>query len=84
MIGNTSCACTNILTSTLDPQVLGGTLVFVGTRVPTQTLLDYLDDGCSSESFIENFLSVDSVDAADFLTLARETSAVSIGSRGGF
>ena len=54
-----------------DPQVLGGTLVFVGTRVPAQTLLDYLDDGFSLEGFIENFPSVDPVDASDFLKLAR-------------
>ncbi len=58
-----------------DPQVLGGTLVFVGTRVPAQTLLDYLDDGFSLEGFIENFPSVDSVDAADFLKLARGINA---------
>ena len=34
-----------------DPEVMGGTLVFRNTRVPIQTLLDYLDDGFSLEEF---------------------------------
>ena len=38
-----------------NPDVLGGTLVFVGTRVPAQTLLDYLDDGCPLDDFLEKF-----------------------------
>lgn len=53
-----------------DPEVLGGTLVFRGTRVPTQTLLDYLQDGYSIEEFIEFFPSVDKADAEEFLKLA--------------
>ena len=49
-----------------------------------QTLLDHLNDGFSIEGFIEIFLGVDAVDAADFLELACETSVVGIASRGGF
>jgi uncharacterized protein (DUF433 family) len=41
-----------------SPQVLGGVLVFQGTRVPAQTLLDYLNDGFSIEQFLEYFPSV--------------------------
>jgi len=55
-----------------DPDVMGGTLVFRRTRVPAQTLLDYLDDGFSLEQFFDFFPSVDRVDAQEFLKLARE------------
>ena len=54
-----------------DPEVLGGTLVFQGTRVPAQALLDYLSDGYSIEEFIEFFPSVNREDAQGFLKLAR-------------
>jgi uncharacterized protein (DUF433 family) len=61
-----------------DPAVLGGTLVFRRTRVPAQTLLDYLDDGYSLDQFLEYFLSVDRLDAQEFLKLARENADHSI------
>ena len=54
-----------------DPELMGGTLVFCRTRVPAQTLLDYLDDGFSLEEFLEMFPSVRSEDAKEFLQLAR-------------
>ena len=57
-----------------DPQVLGGTLVFKGTRVKAQTLLDYLAAGDTLEDFLEEFPSVNREDAALFLQLAREES----------
>jgi uncharacterized protein (DUF433 family) len=53
-----------------DPEVLGGTLVFQGTRVPAQTLLDYLTDGYTVDEFVEFFPSVNKVDAEEFLKLA--------------
>jgi uncharacterized protein (DUF433 family) len=43
---------------TVDPEVLGGTPVFRGTRVPVKTLFDYLEDNYSLEEFIECFPSV--------------------------
>ena len=55
-----------------DPEVLSGTLVFRGTRVPAQTLLDYLDDGSTLERFLAEFPTVSQEDAAAFLKLARE------------
>ena len=55
-----------------DPEVLSGTLVFRGTRVPAQTLLDYLDDGSTIERFLAEFPTVSQEDAAAFLKLARE------------
>jgi uncharacterized protein (DUF433 family) len=54
-----------------DPGLMGGTLVFQGTRVPAQTLLDYLQDGYSLERFLKEFPSVSRQDAEEFLRLAR-------------
>ena len=54
-----------------DPEVLGGTLVFVGTRVPAQPLLDYVSRGGSLEEFLEDFPTVKHQDAMEFLQLAR-------------
>jgi uncharacterized protein (DUF433 family) len=41
-----------------SPDVMGGTPVFNGTRVPVQTLLDYLEAGESIDEFLVGFLSV--------------------------
>lgn len=41
-----------------DTNVMGGTPVFTGTRVPVQTLLDYLEAGESIDDFLEGFPSV--------------------------
>jgi uncharacterized protein (DUF433 family) len=41
-----------------DPDVLGGTPVFRGTRVPFQTLLDYLEGGQSLNDFLDDFPTV--------------------------
>jgi uncharacterized protein (DUF433 family) len=54
-----------------SPGVLGGTLVFRGTRVPAQTLLDYLQDGFSLEQFLAYFPSVRADDAREFLRLVQ-------------
>ena len=54
-----------------SPKVRGGTLVFRGTRVPAQTLLDYLGDGFSLQEFLKYFPSVQCEEARDFLTLSR-------------
>ena len=55
-----------------DPDVLSGTLVFRGSRVPAQTLLDYMDDGLKFEDFFREFPTVRKEDAVAFLKLARE------------
>jgi uncharacterized protein (DUF433 family) len=55
-----------------DPEVMGGTLVFRNTRVPIQSLFEYLDDDFSLEEFLDNFPSVDRADAVNLLKLARE------------
>jgi uncharacterized protein (DUF433 family) len=41
-----------------DPEILGGTPVFVGTRVPLQNLIDYLEGGESIDDFLDGFPSV--------------------------
>jgi len=41
-----------------DPEIMGGELVFVGTRVPVYNLFDYLGAGVSLEEFLEQFPSV--------------------------
>jgi uncharacterized protein (DUF433 family) len=38
-----------------DPEIMGGTPVFIGTRVPFQNLIDYLEGGESVEDFLEAF-----------------------------
>lgn len=58
---------------TSDPQLMGGTIVFNGTRVPAQTLIDYIDDGFSVVEFLEMFPSVKAADALAFLRLTRNT-----------
>jgi len=41
-----------------DPDVLGGTPVFRGTRVPFQALLDYLEGGQNLNEFLDDFRTV--------------------------
>jgi uncharacterized protein (DUF433 family) len=55
-----------------DPEIMGGTPVFVGTRVPVQTLLDYLEAGDPLDEFLENFPSVSRDQAVAVLELAKE------------
>lgn len=43
---------------TVDPDILGGTPVFKGTRVPVKTLFEYLEDNYSLAEFLECFPSV--------------------------
>ena len=55
-----------------DPDILGGTPVFVGTRVPVRTLTDHLEAGDSLGDFLRNFPSVSREQAVAALELARE------------
>ena len=54
-----------------DPKRTGGTLVFRGTRVPAQTLLDYLQDGYDLDGFLDEFPTVKRGDAEELLRLVR-------------
>jgi uncharacterized protein (DUF433 family) len=42
----------------IDPEIMGGTPVFTGTRVPIQSLFDYLEGGETVEEFLYNFPTV--------------------------
>ena len=55
-----------------DPDILGGTPVFIGTRVPIKTLLDYLAAGDSLDEFLDHFPSVSRAQAIAALELAKE------------
>ena len=55
-----------------DPDILGGTPVFIGTRVPIKTLLDYLAAGDSLDEFLDHFPSVSRAQAIATLELAKE------------
>ncbi len=51
---------------TISNEVMGGTPVFAGTRVPLQTLLDYLKAGETIEDFLEGFPTVKREQVVDF------------------
>ena len=55
-----------------DPEIMGGTPVFVGTRVPVQSLFDYLEAGDSLEEFLQAFPTVEREQAIAALEIARE------------
>lgn len=54
-----------------DPEILSGTPVFVGTRVPAQALIDYLEGGHPLDEFLDDFPSVSREQAIAALELAR-------------
>jgi uncharacterized protein (DUF433 family) len=54
------------------PGVMGGTAVFYGTRVPVQTLLDYLEAGESIDDFLDGFPSVTREHVVAFLEEAKD------------
>lgn len=56
-----------------DPEILGGTPVFMGTRVPAQSLFDYLEGGDTLDEFLHQFPSVSREQALAALELARES-----------
>lgn len=56
-----------------DPDILGGTPVFVGTRVPVRSLFDYLEGGESLDEFLRQFPSVKRDQAIAALGVARES-----------
>ncbi len=55
-----------------DPQILSGTPVFSGTRVPVQTLLDYLEGGDTLDDFLDGFPGVSREQAVAFLEMAKD------------
>lgn len=55
-----------------DPEIMGGAAVFGGTRVPVQTLLDYLAAGDSIDEFLAGFPTVSRKQVLDFLEQAKD------------
>ena len=56
----------------VDPEILGGTPVFRGSRVPVKNLLDYLIAGDTLDQFLDDFPTVQRHQAAAALDLAKE------------
>jgi len=55
-----------------DPETLGGTPVFIGTRVPVQSLFDYIEGGDTLDEFLRQFPSVTRERALAALDAARD------------
>jgi uncharacterized protein (DUF433 family) len=55
-----------------DPEIMGGTPVFVGTRVPFQALLDYIEGGHPLNDFLDDFPTVSREQAVTALEQAKE------------
>lgn len=55
---------------TIDPETMGGTPVFTGTRVPIQTLFDYVETGEPLEEFLDDFPTVSKDQALEILKVA--------------
>jgi uncharacterized protein (DUF433 family) len=61
-----------------DPEVMGGTPVFSGTRVPIQTFIEYLEAGDSIDQFLEGFPSVTREQVIAFLEEAKDKLVESV------
>ncbi len=55
-----------------DPEIMGGTPVFTGTRVPVQNFVDYLEGGESIDDFLEGFPTVKRTQLVAFIEAAKE------------
>jgi uncharacterized protein (DUF433 family) len=58
---------------TRSDKVMSGAVVFAGTRVPVQTLLDYLEEGDTLDSFLRDFPTVSREHAVAVLELAKDS-----------
>lgn len=56
-----------------NQNILGGTPVFAGTRVPVQTLFDYLEGGDTLQEFLDDFPTVDRAMAVAVLEMLKQT-----------
>jgi uncharacterized protein (DUF433 family) len=66
---------------TCDPEVVSGTPVFAGTRVPIKNLFDYLEGGHDLTEFFEDFPSVSEVQAKGVLELAKDSLSALLASK---
>lgn len=65
---------------TIDPAILTGAPCFTGTRVPVQTLLDFIESGDTLDKFLEAFPRVRREQAIQFLELAKDRLLAECGS----
>ena len=65
----------------INPDIMHGTPCFAGTRVPIQTLLDYVAEGDTIDAFLADFASVKREQATGLLALAQERLFESLSSR---
>ena len=56
----------------IDPEILGGTPVFFGTRVPIKNLFDYLETGDTIEVFLDDFESVSKKQVVKILEMSQK------------
>ena len=56
----------------IDPEILGGTPVFSGTRVPIKNLFDYLETGETIDEFLDDFQGVQRQQVVKLLERSRE------------
>ena len=57
----------------IDPEIMSGTPVFAGTRVPVQNLFDYIEGGEPLSEFLDDFPSVSKTAALAVLEMAKQT-----------
>jgi uncharacterized protein (DUF433 family) len=65
-------------TISASPEILGGTPVFAGTRVPIQTFIEYIKAGESIEAFLEGFPTVQRTQLLAFLDETRDLVLASV------
>lgn len=63
----------------IDPEILGGTPVFYGTRVPIKNLFDYLETGETIETFLQDFDGVQKEQVIKVLEISQKLIATSTG-----
>ena len=56
----------------IDPETMGGTPVFTGTRVPVQTLFDYMEGGDDLNEFLNDYPSVSKETVIEVLEMAKK------------
>ncbi len=57
----------------IDLEIMGGTPVFTGTRIPIQTLFDYMEGGDSLDKFLEDYTTISKKTAVDVLEMAKKS-----------
>ena len=57
----------------VDPETMGGTPVFIGTRVPIQTLFDYMEGGDDLNDFLDDYPTVSKETALEVLEMAKKS-----------